>query len=244
MSSGERPIGAAKGKQSDTEALCQPPPPPSIIKQRPDGGRGWRRADQGNAQLAGKTEDRDAMPPVPCPQVLSAKNRGLTNELMVVNAALAEHKSALAEAKALHAKHAEDIKQTHEGWTFQKQETERLRQTADTQTHAMEELQRELELQRAKTNRLQQLNDELLEEVACLPGFVDEELLRKGVGGVWGGGVPRRAAYSNLICPQPNFGSRFFFWLGGSQSQKDPSPLLKSKACCLLGLQLRPWPLP
>ena len=28
MSSGERPMGAAKGKQSDTEALCQPPPPP------------------------------------------------------------------------------------------------------------------------------------------------------------------------------------------------------------------------
>ena len=28
MSSGERPIGAAKGNQSDTEALCQPPPPP------------------------------------------------------------------------------------------------------------------------------------------------------------------------------------------------------------------------
>ena len=28
MSSGERPIGAAKGKQSDTEALCQTPPPP------------------------------------------------------------------------------------------------------------------------------------------------------------------------------------------------------------------------
>ena len=27
MNSGERPIGAAKGKQSDTEALCQPPPP-------------------------------------------------------------------------------------------------------------------------------------------------------------------------------------------------------------------------
>ena len=26
MSSGERPIDAAKGKQSDTEALCQPPP--------------------------------------------------------------------------------------------------------------------------------------------------------------------------------------------------------------------------
>ena len=30
MSSGERPIGAAKGKQSDTEALCQPPPPPRL----------------------------------------------------------------------------------------------------------------------------------------------------------------------------------------------------------------------
>ena len=28
MSGGERPIGAAKGKQSDTEALCQTPPPP------------------------------------------------------------------------------------------------------------------------------------------------------------------------------------------------------------------------
>ena len=29
MSSGERPIGAAKSKQSDTEALCQSPPPTS-----------------------------------------------------------------------------------------------------------------------------------------------------------------------------------------------------------------------
>ena len=27
MSSGERPIGVTKGKQPDTEALCQPPPP-------------------------------------------------------------------------------------------------------------------------------------------------------------------------------------------------------------------------
>ena len=32
-SSGERPIGAAKGKQSDTEALCQPPPPPSVSNE-------------------------------------------------------------------------------------------------------------------------------------------------------------------------------------------------------------------
>ena len=27
MSSGERPIGAAKGKQPNAEALCQTPPP-------------------------------------------------------------------------------------------------------------------------------------------------------------------------------------------------------------------------
>ena len=32
MSSGERPIGTAKGKQSDTEALCQPPPPPGGLE--------------------------------------------------------------------------------------------------------------------------------------------------------------------------------------------------------------------
>ena len=30
MSSGERPIGAAKGKQSDTEALCHTPPTPGV----------------------------------------------------------------------------------------------------------------------------------------------------------------------------------------------------------------------
>ena len=35
MSSGERPIGAAKGKQSDTEALCQTPPPsPTALHTR------------------------------------------------------------------------------------------------------------------------------------------------------------------------------------------------------------------
>ena len=27
MYNGERPLGTAKGKQPDTEALCQPPPP-------------------------------------------------------------------------------------------------------------------------------------------------------------------------------------------------------------------------
>ena len=38
MSSGERPIGAAKGKQPDTEALCQPPPPPTV---HGEGGGGF-----------------------------------------------------------------------------------------------------------------------------------------------------------------------------------------------------------
>ena len=35
MSRGERPMGAARGKQPDTEALCHPPPPPF----GPDSGR-------------------------------------------------------------------------------------------------------------------------------------------------------------------------------------------------------------
>ena len=38
MSSGERPIGAAKGKQTDTEALCHPPPLPErcrVVKRSP-----------------------------------------------------------------------------------------------------------------------------------------------------------------------------------------------------------------
>ena len=30
MSSGERPIGAAKGEQPTTETLCHPPPPPAV----------------------------------------------------------------------------------------------------------------------------------------------------------------------------------------------------------------------
>ena len=31
MYNGERPIGAAKGKQPNTEALCHPPPPPQSV---------------------------------------------------------------------------------------------------------------------------------------------------------------------------------------------------------------------
>ena len=40
MSGGERPIGAAKGTQSDTEASCHPPPPSCLRQKR---GRGPRR---------------------------------------------------------------------------------------------------------------------------------------------------------------------------------------------------------
>ena len=54
MSSGERPIGTAKGKQTDTEALCQPPPPPeqgrrveqklvSLVVREPTGRRCFGR---------------------------------------------------------------------------------------------------------------------------------------------------------------------------------------------------------
>ena len=48
MSSGERPIGAAKGKQSDTEALSQPPPPPprpSQFKARVTNHRPFSRSE-------------------------------------------------------------------------------------------------------------------------------------------------------------------------------------------------------
>ena len=45
MSSGERPIGAAKGKQPNTEALCQPAPPPRAVSRSPTlGEEGARRS--------------------------------------------------------------------------------------------------------------------------------------------------------------------------------------------------------
>ena len=45
MNGGERPRGAAKGKQSDTEALCQPPPPPPHARPLLGGKhpRGWKK---------------------------------------------------------------------------------------------------------------------------------------------------------------------------------------------------------
>ena len=55
MSSGERPIGAAKGKQSDTEALCHPPPPPCSAWGRcvreHSKWRGIRRRAVGTARI-------------------------------------------------------------------------------------------------------------------------------------------------------------------------------------------------
>ena len=42
MSSGERPMGAVNGKQSDTEALCKPPLPPKA--------RGMGQGSRGRAQ--------------------------------------------------------------------------------------------------------------------------------------------------------------------------------------------------
>ena len=54
MGSGERPIGAAKGKQSDTEALCQTPPPfltatPMPKQHRALGASVFRTVDLGGA---------------------------------------------------------------------------------------------------------------------------------------------------------------------------------------------------
>ena len=54
MCSGERPIGTAKGKQSDTEALCQPPTPPIHTPpgHRPGGSNGGHggRSPPGNTR--------------------------------------------------------------------------------------------------------------------------------------------------------------------------------------------------
>ena len=68
MSIGERPIGAAKGKQSDAEALCQPPPParptashrhhapaiPALCDGEGSGGMGGSGPTPRGKQAAGK----------------------------------------------------------------------------------------------------------------------------------------------------------------------------------------------
>ena len=54
MSSGERPIGAAKGKQSETKALCRPPPSTPSHTCRADVVRPWHLAEPlGPATLPG-----------------------------------------------------------------------------------------------------------------------------------------------------------------------------------------------
>ena len=48
MSSGERPKGAAKGKQPNPEALCQPPPPPpqkDLLEEKRECVRSFRRVE-------------------------------------------------------------------------------------------------------------------------------------------------------------------------------------------------------
>ena len=61
MSSGERPTGAAKGKQSDTEALCQPPPPPpvDVLVPRPATDGESETVGQ-QSSLVGPRESREA----------------------------------------------------------------------------------------------------------------------------------------------------------------------------------------
>ena len=61
MSSGERPIAAAKGKQSHTEALCQPPPPPPTFYFSPAGAPQYR-ATQHHARAAGAPFARTLRP--------------------------------------------------------------------------------------------------------------------------------------------------------------------------------------
>ena len=92
MSSGERPTGAAKGNQSDTEALCQPPPPPPVpfcmasprpFKTRCAGSRiGLRNRRhhedrphkvqehlrQVRAQMCARVVPRGVSPPAHCPR--------------------------------------------------------------------------------------------------------------------------------------------------------------------------------
>ena len=74
MSSGERPIGAAKGKQPNTEALCQPPPPP--------------RGCQGKGFTALTHWDTRGGIPVMCtrlmPRVVAVQEPGRNNHLQLL----------------------------------------------------------------------------------------------------------------------------------------------------------------
>ena len=66
MSGGKRPMGAAKGKQSDTEALCQPPPPPPQGGLRPTVSEGGRPVDRGAwaTKTVKRPPQQPARPPI------------------------------------------------------------------------------------------------------------------------------------------------------------------------------------
>ena len=64
MSGGERPIGTAKGKQSDTEALCQhPPPPPDQSDHR--GGKRNLQSERPRRAIFGTQTFGSQTPPSP-----------------------------------------------------------------------------------------------------------------------------------------------------------------------------------
>ena len=69
MSSGERPMGAAKGKPSDTEALCQPPPPPP----RPP-PLSLRELPSGDQDSKSRTRKAPEIPPPPAPCASASQN--------------------------------------------------------------------------------------------------------------------------------------------------------------------------
>ena len=68
MSSGERPIGAARGKQTETEALCQTPLPPPMVVGRSNGRLRGHNTIHGGYLGFGP----DTKPPPPNPLTLWA----------------------------------------------------------------------------------------------------------------------------------------------------------------------------
>ena len=69
MSSGERPIGAAKGKQPDTKAPCHPPPHLPIFMVDPPppfygGGGGWNRQNHLEERLLDQAQARASKTPL------------------------------------------------------------------------------------------------------------------------------------------------------------------------------------
>ena len=67
MSSGERPIGAAKGKQPNTEALCRPPPPSFPTEGRTPRGHIEHCSSETSAIPSSGTDIPISPPPPPTP---------------------------------------------------------------------------------------------------------------------------------------------------------------------------------